>query len=440
MRSLFVQLWLAFLVVVAMTFAASLGFTYAAAVKRSDQADQLSVPMLARSAQQQLDTVGIAGVESWLITEIHRQPEISVYFIDGSGREILGRKIQGQPLASTVGRAPPVVRAPDGTSYRLVVRRVRGVVFDFWRILVEPWILTALILVMSGIGCAMLAWFMSRPVRRLRSAVRTVAAGNLEFDVDKGLAHRRDELGGLARDFSQMTFDLRSLLASKEELLRDVSHELRSPLARLKLAADLAEKDEGERAQAFRRIEYEVIRIDALIGQILQLSRVTSDTVEKVDLDLSELLEEAVEDARIEADQRAVGIDLELEGTGIVTGSARDLRSAIENVLRNAVRHAPAGTRVSVQLSLERGQATISVRDAGEGTGDDDPSWVFEPFRRGQASDGAGLGLSITRRIVEQHGGSISAANLAAGGFCVDFTLPSRASSAEARTGSRETG
>jgi two-component system OmpR family sensor kinase len=426
MRSLFVQLWLAFLVVVAMTFTASLGFTYAAAVKRSDQANQLSVPMLARSAQQQLNTVGIAGVESWLVSEIHEQPEISIYFIDDSGREILGRKIHGQPLASTVGRAPPVVRAPDGTSYRLVVRRVRGVVFDFWRILFEPWILTALILVVSGIGCALLAWFMSRPVRRLRSAVRTVASGNLDVDIDEKLAGRHDELGGLARDFGQMTFHLRSLLASREELLRDVSHELRSPLARLELAADLAEKDDCERAQAFRRIEHEVERIDALIGQILQFSRVTSDPIEKVDLDLSELLEEAVEDARIEADQRAVGIDLKLGGTAIVTGSATELRSAIENVLRNAIRHAPRETALTVLLSTDRDSVTLSVRDEGAGAGDGDANWVFEPFQRGETSDGAGLGLSITKRIIEQHGGHASAANVTSGGFHVELTLPKK--------------
>ncbi|HEX5259817.1 MAG TPA: HAMP domain-containing sensor histidine kinase [Sphingomicrobium sp.] len=426
MRSLFAQLWLAFLLVVAMTFTVSLGFTYAAAVKRSDQADQLSVPMLARSAQQELNTVGIAGVESWLVSEIHRQPEIEVYFVDRRGREILGRKIKGQPLASAVGSAPPVVRAPDGTAYRLVVRRVRGVVFDFWRILFEPWILTALILVMSGIGCALLAWFMSRPVRRLRSAVRTVASGNLDVDIDEKLARRQDELGGLARDFGQMTFHLHALLASREELLRDVSHELRSPLARLKLAADLAEKDDSERAQAFRRIEREVERIDALIGQMLHFSKVASDTIEKVDLDLSELLEEAVEDARLEADQRDIGIELERGGTAIVTGSARDLRSAIENVLRNAVRHAPPGTALAVRLSTARDSAIISVRDEGAGAGDGDANWVFEPFRRGEGSVGAGLGLSITKRIIEQHGGNASAANLAAGGFCVDLSLPKK--------------
>src|SRR5438270_10540171 len=164
MKSLFAQLWLAFLAVTAVTFAASLGLSYAAALKRSGEADLVSPVVLAESAQHALTAYGANGLNGWIVDEIHHQPEISVYFTDPGGREFLGRTVLGQPVPASVGQPPPVVRARDGTLYRVSVRLVRGLVFDFWRMLLRPWALGSLVLAISGVGCALLAWRMSRPV------------------------------------------------------------------------------------------------------------------------------------------------------------------------------------------------------------------------------------------------------------------------------------
>lgn len=424
MRSLFIRFWLAFLTVMGVALIASLGMTYFAAVRQSSEAEQLVPGLLAASAQQRLTTDGVTGLEKWTIEEIHRQPEVYVYFIDPQGHDIFGRRLRGQPIAASIGRSPPIIKSRDGTVYRVFVRRIRGVAFDAWYILLTPRILIPLVLAVSALGCALLAWLMTRPVRRLRAGVRQVADGNLDIDIGGALAARRDELGGLARDFGQMTCDLRALIASKEDLLKDVSHELRSPLARLRLAADLARRDGADRSRAFDRIDREVERIDALVRQILQFSRAApGQPLERAPVDMRILLEEVVEDAQIEADDRQVRMRLVRDTLAIVSGDQAKLRSAIENVLRNAVRYAPANSAVTVRMSSTSAEISIAVSDAGAGTGDSDPSWVFEPFKRGEASDGAGLGLALARRIIEQHGGRVSAHNLAEG-FCIDLALP----------------
>jgi two-component system sensor histidine kinase CpxA len=424
-RSLFLRLWLAFLLVTGLTSAASLAVSYASAVRRAGEAEQVSQPALAASAQQALTARGADGLASWTLDEVHRQPEIQVYFVDAAGHEMLNRTVHGQPIGGGTERRPPLVRAHDGTVYRVLVRRTRGIVFDFWTILFRPWVLLGLTLVISGAGCAWLAWMMSRPVTRLRASVRRVAAGDLELEIEKALKRRRDELGGLARDIQQMTRDLRTLMDSKEELLREVSHELRSPLARLRLAAELARNGTGKRTAAFRRIDREVERIDGMIGQILHFSRLHATHSAPTGLvDLSQLLEEAVEDARIEADHADVTIDLTGAAPTWVRGDSARLRSAFENVLRNALRQAPRQSRVRVRLWCQLQEIRIAFCDEGGGIEGPDLEWIFEPFRRGESSDGVGLGLAITRRIAQIHGGRVAARNLPDGGFCVELFLP----------------
>jgi signal transduction histidine kinase len=230
-----------------------------------------------------------------------------------------------------------------------------------------------------------------------------------------------------------MTHDLRALILSKEMLLRDVSHELRSPLSRLRLAAGLARNGIGDRATAFVRIEREVERIDAMISQILSFSRVEpNDGAGFADFDASALVRECVEDARIEADQRRLTMRMVTEVRAVIHGNVDQVRAAIENVLRNAIRHAPDQSIITISSALTFGRLTIEIVDEGAGTGDSSPDWIFEPFRRGKGSDGVGLGLSITRRIVEFHGGRAIARNRESG-FAVELSFPtvSRDNSAE---------
>jgi two-component system OmpR family sensor kinase len=426
MRSLFVQLWAAFLLVVALTFGASMGGVYLMAVERAAGLDSNVFPQtIAQSAQQVLSARGPDGIASWTISQNHERPELQIYFVDSRGREMLNRKVRGRPLPGSTGMLPPVVRAPDGTTYRMLVRRTSNLVFDFWDVFFRPWMVLGLTLMISALGSAWLAWEMSRPVRRLRLGVRAVAAGNLNVDIGGRLARRRDELGGLARDFGQMTKDLRAHIAAREELLRDVSHELRSPLARLRLAADLACSGRGDRKRLFDRIEREVERIDAMIGQILHFSRVGAGRPLGQDqVELAQLLEEIVEDAQIEADNRGVAIRLVADNPGHARGDRSKLRSAIENVLRNALRHAPPGSEVVARLERVSDGIRIEVRDKGPGVQIADADWIFEPFHRGDGSEGTGLGLAITRRIMELHGGHACAANGADGGLCVELRLP----------------
>jgi two-component system sensor histidine kinase CpxA len=425
MRSLFVQLWLAFLVVTAATFAASVAFGYGAAIKRSGEADLVSPAILAKSAQQALSRGGTDALDGWVVSVAHRQPEIAVYFVDGSGRELFGRNLRGQAVAASLGRPAPSVTAPDGTNYTVVVRRVRRLVFDFWRLLLSPWPVGALILTISALGCATLAWLMSRPVRQLRSAVREVAAGRLDVEIAKNLARRGDELGWLARDFRQMTLDLRKLISSKEKLLRDVSHELRSPLTRLRLAADLGRTGVVEHGKAFQRIDREVERLDSMIGQILQFSRnEAAQPILYQRVDVAALLQQAVDDVGIEAAAREVKVAFAGSHTVMVQAEPSKLSSAIDNVIRNAIHHAPAGSSVEVRLLTDDESIRILVTDRGPGIAVNDEVRIFEPFYRGASSSGAGLGLAIAKSVMEQHGGSAVARNRTDGGLAIELALP----------------
>lgn len=430
MRSLFAQLWLAFTLVMALTLAAAFGVTFALAVKRANSLDQLSPVAVAQSAQAVLSSKGRRGMAGWTVDEVHRQPEIQVYFVNSAGQELLDRAIRGQPLPGAAGQPTVTVKAPDGMVYRVLIRRTRGVVFDLWNIFLQPWVLLGLALTISGIGCAWLAWRLTRPILQLREGVRAVAAGDLAVRLGPGIAARRDELGGLARDFGQMTSDLQALIASKEELLRDISHELRSPLARLRLAAGLARRGPRTNEEAFERIDREVERLDSMIGQILRFSRLGAGLAVALEpLDLTELLEETVEDARIEADSKAVGLQLIADGPAWLSGDKGQLRSALENVLRNAIRFSPSGSQVEVRLTRSAQEARVEVSDGGPGLRDADLARVFEPFYRADPADGVGLGLAITARILGLHGGRVSARNLPHGGLCVEMVLPRSAPS-----------
>src|SRR5207237_8448225 len=154
---------------------------------------------------------------------------------------------------------------------RMRIRRTRDFVFDAWNILLKPYTLVALAILISGAGSALLARQLTRPVTRLREGVRAFAGGRLDTRMDAELHARRDELGALARDFDRMAADLRALIKSKEDLLRDVSHELRSPLARLRVAASLAHRG-SDAARQFERIDLEVDRLGAILGQLLLFS------------------------------------------------------------------------------------------------------------------------------------------------------------------------
>lgn len=297
----------------------------------------------------------------------------------------------------------------------------------------------AILTVVVSLFCLLLARHLSAPFASLRGATRQLAAGELSARVGSPVAGRRDEIGSLARDFDAMAERLEQLVTSQRRLLRDVSHELRSPLARLEVALELARQRGGAPvAEPLDRIGRESGRLNELIGQLLSLERLQLSAAEpeRDPVDLGRLIDEVAADARFEAEQRGCSVSVLEHPAVTVVGSDGLLRSAVDNVLRNAVGHAPAGTDVEMSLAIETSEAgsadaVVVVRDRGPGVPEDELDRLFEPFHRvSEARDrgtgGVGLGLAIAERAVRWHGGTVAAANHPGGGLVVTIRLPVR--------------
>jgi two-component system sensor histidine kinase CpxA len=300
-----------------------------------------------------------------------------------------------------------------------------------------------LVAVTAGIVCYALARYLTAPIRRLRTAARRVADGDLTVRVAATAGRRRDEIGDLGRDFDFMAERLEALLAAQHRLLRDVSHELRSPLARLNVALGIARRHAPAVTEpALDRIEREAERLNELIGQVLTLSRLDSsrESAAEVEIWLATLLRDVVTDAEFEAAGRQRRVRLVACDECVIAGTPELLRRAIENVVRNAMQYTADGTDVEVALHCphagDAGRAAIVVRDHGPGVPEASLADIFRPFFRvGDARDrttgGTGLGLAITHRAVQLHGGTVRAANAPDGGLIVEIILPVTARAAE---------
>jgi signal transduction histidine kinase len=281
----------------------------------------------------------------------------------------------------------------------------------------------------SLLFAALLAWYFSKPIRSLRAAFEAVAGGKLETRIGKSMGRRNDELADLGSDFDHMADRLQNLLDAQRRLLHDVSHELRSPLARLQAAADLMRQQPERGAEFVARIERDTARMDTLVGELLTLARLDAGMTGKLDeeVDLREAVADIADDARFEADAKRCTIDVDLNGPVLAHGSRELLYRAVENVLRNAVRHTADGSRIEIAAHTVDGRLRVTVADRGPGVFDGDLAAIFEPFFRsgpGAPSAGYGLGLAITRRVVSAHGGKVFAANRADGGLLVTLDLP----------------
>ncbi|NJA88522.1 HAMP domain-containing histidine kinase [Rhodocyclus tenuis] len=292
--------------------------------------------------------------------------------------------------------------------------------------------------VVSLLFAALLAAYMSRPIRSLRSAFQAVAEGDLERRLGPEMGRRRDELADLGKDFDLMAARLQALVQGQRHLLHDVSHELRSPLARLQAAIGLARQQPERVADSLFRVEREGVRIEQLVSELLTLSRLeVGMAVERGEpVVLAELLADVVDDARLEGEARQIEVALHAPGDAVVAGDGELLRRAVDNVVRNAVQHSPAGGHVVVDLrtapaGTDGAAQSIVVSDEGPGVAEDDLARIFDPFFRSKrvraattAPDGHGLGLAIARRVILAHGGRIHAANGATGGFRLVIELP----------------
>jgi two-component system sensor histidine kinase CpxA len=268
---------------------------------------------------------------------------------------------------------------------------------------------------------------MTGRLKDLQLASRRLANG--ELDTRLQVRERGgDETDELARDFNSMAELLQQRIQTQKRLLGDVSHELRSPLARIRVALALAERKAGVAAEGdLARIEQETEKLDQLVGQILTLARLRSSPLDQfVDVSLDELLAEVVDNARFE--HPAVTINYQASAVPTIQGNRAELASAVENVLRNALLHSGSAADVAVELRQSGGDVVITVCDNGPGVPEDQLSHLFEPFYRVDPSrdhkvSGYGLGLAITARVIERHSGRIEARNRPGGGLAVTFKL-----------------
>jgi two-component system sensor histidine kinase CpxA len=287
------------------------------------------------------------------------------------------------------------------------------------------WIRILMAVLVTGLVSLLLARVLTRKVKPLRLAAQRMAEGDLSGRVQlKG----RDEISALGADFNLMAERLNDLLQSQRQLVRDVSHELRSPLARLRVALELAERSQDHK-KALGRIEKEADELERLITELLSLARLESGQagLEQQTLQLHELVAKVVTDAEFEAEAQEKQVSYRFEPFTLV-GDGVLLRSAVENVVRNAIRHTPEGGLVQVALEKVVPGCVIRVRDMGPGVEESQLRILFEPFTRTteareRSSGGFGLGLAITRRAMELHGGTASARNHPEGGFEVSLHL-----------------
>lgn len=291
----------------------------------------------------------------------------------------------------------------------------------------------------AGLVCLWLTLHITRPIRTLRAAARQFAEGNLSVRIgDRREFRRRDELSELAREFDRMAERIEDLVVSQQQLLGDISHELRSPLARLSLALDLARRRVGDNVPEHQRIEREIHRLNELIEQLLTLARLQGESrllrqLRPDSINLRELIHEVAQDARFEAEAAGKTVIVSSEVESTLRGSRALLRSAIENVVRNAVRHAPEQSAVTMAMTRDEGagRVTIVVTDRGPGVPPQALGRLFDPFyrvdeARDRASGGVGLGLAITRQAMLAHGGAATAENHPGGGLIVRLELPTQ--------------
>jgi two-component system sensor histidine kinase CpxA len=334
------------------------------------------------------------------------------------------------PEERSLGAAP--VDFPDGRRFVLVLQWDRGSPpAIFWGSGVG-YLRLAGVLLAGIIMCWLLALYLTSPIRKLREATNKLAEGDLSTRVADRVGRRRDEIADLARDFDAMAERIEGLVSSQQRLSRDVSHELRSPLARMNVALEIAkQKSNGDTSTVFQRIESESQRLNDMISRLLTLSKLESGSkdFDRRELNLRSLVEQVAADADFEANAKNRSVKVTQADECRVVGSDSLIRSAVENVLRNAIRYTKEGTAVEVSLANVNGKATVRIVDHGEGVPEVELANLFRPFYRvGEARDrgsgGTGLGLAIAQQAIIAHDGKITAKN-EGDGLAVEIVLDS---------------
>lgn len=352
------------------------------------------------------------------------------YLLDASGIDLItgeNRSSLLPPPPETIRRAKThgqwiiAHRAPDGKYWFAVVGQVGPI--QIWTFLPYYFLVIGVVAVLTWIAAIGVIF----PIRRIASTIALFGHGNLSVRVH---SRRPDEIGQLGRSFNQMAERLERLIVSERRLLGDISHELRSPLARLKFAIRLA-RTSPDTGAALDRIERDVNRIASLVSDIVEITFVEGDPALRgaESVPIRQIVRDVVRDCSVEAEMRGCSIRIAGELEGEALGSRELLRRAVENVLRNAIRYSPDRSSIEVSLAEENSNAVIVVRDHGPGVPNETLTRIFDPFFRVEEArtntngGGSGLGLSIAKRAVQAHHGTISAAN-ASPGLRVRIAIP----------------
>lgn len=404
-------------------------------------------PILAAEAVRTYEVDGSAAFDRFSkgkTTEARR-----LYLLDGYYRDVLSGSVtnEGLKLAHAARTGQLYMLGNSIAAYKLVSASGRPYILliylsDSVRIeLIEalvgknlPYTISLVLLV--SVLCVVLAYHIAAPIHSIQSTARRVAQGDLKARVPSNVAKRFDELSALAKDFDSMVDRLELLIETQRNLLNSVSHELRSPLARINLVvAMLKERYAGDANDLFQHLDRDVERVDVLIGQLLTLSRLESGITSSVreNVDVAQLVEETVADCHFEAEVAGKSVSFhKTDALILANADAHALRSACENVIRNAVRFTQTGTNVDVVLKIERTgsepQGVLFIRDSGPGVPEESLYAIFEPFYRvvseGQYPTGNGLGLAIAAQAIRLHGGKIHASNLRPTGLEVTIRVP----------------
>ena len=400
------------------------------------------------TANQVVNAEGEAGLRNFLsrLSDVDPAREVDLVGSDGSvwfgdaadvldSKELINRTVASGNAETdfssderSLGAAP--VTFPDGRRFVLVLQWERGAPQSLFFGSLPGYIRFAGVLLTAMILCYALALYLTSPIRKLREATQKLADGELQTRVATRVVRRRDELADLARDFDMMAERIESLITSQQRLTRDVSHELRSPLARLNVALEIAkQKSNADTQPILQRIERESDRLNEMISRLLTLAKLEggAEEVERSPIDLAEIVRDVAADADFEAQANGKFVEVSSADSCAVMGSENLLRSAVENVLRNAVRYTANRTVVDVSLSKSNGHAVLRVSDHGGGVPEEELTNLFRPFYRvGEARErktgGIGLGLAIAERAVKAHKGTITARN-SNGGLLIEISL-----------------